>query len=100
MKETREALGLRLEGNVVIVDEGHNLGAGRVKVAGRYTAERCALRSAGSKQGARRLPWPRTSFALEPGLLFLTEASLSETLHAALLHDLQWMPSTAAMLRS
>ena len=27
VKETREALGLRLEGNVVIVDEGHNLGA-------------------------------------------------------------------------
>lgn len=26
VKETREALGLRLEGNVVIVDEGHNLG--------------------------------------------------------------------------
>ena len=31
VRETREALGLRLEGNVVIVDEGHNLGgwAGR-----------------------------------------------------------------------
>ena len=26
VRETREALGLRLEGNVVIVDEGHNLG--------------------------------------------------------------------------
>ncbi len=26
VRETREALGLRLEGNVIIVDEGHNLG--------------------------------------------------------------------------
>ncbi len=25
-KETRQALGLRLEGNVVVIDEGHNLG--------------------------------------------------------------------------
>lgn len=33
-RETRQALGLRLEGNVVIVDEGHNLGEPLCKAGG------------------------------------------------------------------
>lgn len=33
--DTRRALGLRLEGNVVIVDEGHNLGGWRVGWSGK-----------------------------------------------------------------